>query len=239
MLRTLGPGQQEPTDELPGEPDLHPNPGLSRLVISGRDQVVERPIQVSQSHIHTHPGDGQPLSRLPFRTHPFTDHHRTFCPLGMTLPPPSPHPPIMKRPTPHPDRNSRKPRRHGARGERGEGRGERGEGRGERGAARGERGAARGERGEGRARRGAGASREGQRGAARGGRGEGRARRGKDRTARERHPGREGGTARVVAAPSRGRQWVRKFTVAAFKSISRMSGKRRSAQKAAGSVASW
>jgi hypothetical protein len=51
VLTRLDALEDEPVDVLPGEPDLHPRPGVNGVVHGGRDEVVERPVEVRERHV--------------------------------------------------------------------------------------------------------------------------------------------------------------------------------------------
>src|SRR5439155_13152354 len=58
----LGAFQQVAVDELAGEPDPDPAARHGFGVQTGRDEVIEGPVEVSQGDVHGDPGDGQLLT---------------------------------------------------------------------------------------------------------------------------------------------------------------------------------
>ena len=67
---------QEPVDVLAGEPDLHPGAGHRLLGHRGRDQVVERLVEVRQRQVDQHPRHRVHLGRLDLGRLPPTRRRR-------------------------------------------------------------------------------------------------------------------------------------------------------------------
>jgi hypothetical protein len=62
VLGRIGPFEQVAVHQLASETDPDPAAGDGLLVVPRRDQIIERPVQVSERYVHGYARDRQPLA---------------------------------------------------------------------------------------------------------------------------------------------------------------------------------